>query len=197
MIVDKDGKIIKSREGGDLTADGMLDMMHEAALNVIESREIQVDLEDKDAVAESVGTGALRYAFLSRDPFKNISFDVDEAVSFTGKSGPYIMYSYARAKSVLRKALGDDSANYKVFKNLDSTSSKVNITEEERRLLLKLLFYPNVILSAASNYAPNVLAEFLYEVASSFNNFYEHIPISQAKGDQREFRIALTKLMTN
>lgn len=180
----------------DATADAILDQMKEAAKKVIEEREIDVVVEDEDVVAEAVGSGALRYAFLSRDPFKDIVYDPESAVSFTGRSGPYVMYSYARGKSVMRKVLGKDSESYRVDGRLNFESSSVDISEVERELLLKLLTYPETVLSAANNYAPNIVGEYLFDIASTFNNFYETMPIAKAEKEQQMFRLALTELTT-
>jgi arginyl-tRNA synthetase len=195
LVVDSDGTKL-GKNAADATADALLDQMKEAASDVIEQRNIDVEVEDEDAVAESVGIAALRYAFLSRDPFKNIVYDPESAVSFTGKSGPYIMYTYARAKSVLRKALGEKIADYGVREQLDLETSNIEISKIEREVLLRLLMYPEVVLSAANKYAPNIIADYLYDTASSFNNLYEKLTIAGAEGEQKRFRLALTKLLT-
>ncbi len=192
LVVDKNGKKISSRTGQDITADEMLDVMHAGALKVIEDRKINVDLQNKDEVAEAVGQGALRYAFLSHDPYRDIKFDKDEALSFTGKSGPYVMYAHSRGKSVLRKAEQKDASSFDEAQLINADLSDV-----DRVLILKLLQFPEVTISAANNYAPNVLAGYLYDIASSFNNLYEKENISGAEGATRVLRLCVTALVTD
>ncbi len=177
------------------TADGLMDFMHKKALEVMGSRKVDIPLADRDAVAEKVGLGALRFIFLDRDPYKDWVFDPDAALSFTGKSGPYVMYAYTRGKSVLEK-LGINAVDYKALADMAVKSSSESVTELDKQLFLKLLLYPTVILEAANNYAPNELAEYLYQVASLFNNFYEKETISGAEGDVQFVRAALTDLTT-
>ncbi|MBN2101223.1 arginine--tRNA ligase [Candidatus Dojkabacteria bacterium] len=195
LVVDKNGEKI-GKDANDATADTLLDIMHKEALKVIDERKIKVDLEDKDAVAEAVGIGALRYGFLSTDPYKPITFDPDEALSFTGKSGPYIMYAYSRGRNVLRNAIEGDVDNYKVSDKIKDKSHSTDMTEIDRDLIFSLLQYPEVIVSAINNYAPNVLAEYLYSVASKFSYFYEKETVSGADGPEKELRIAITFLTT-
>jgi arginyl-tRNA synthetase len=195
IVKDKQGQRL-GKNAADATADSILDQMRDAAKKVIAERKIDVEIEDEEAVAEAVGAGALRFAFLSRDPFRDVTYDPESAVSFTGRSGPYVMYSYARGKSVLRKLLGKDSDSYGIDEPVEFEPSGVEISEVERELLLKLLTYPETVLSAANNYAPNVIGDYLFDVASTFNNFYETMPIAKAQEGQKTFRMALTKLAT-
>lgn len=197
MVNDKNGKKISSREGEyENTADGFLDMMHEAALKVMEDRKVEVKVKDKDDVAEVVGIGALRYLFLSRDPFRDVSFDPESALSFSGRSGPYVMYAYTRGKSVLRKAgVEDDSYRVRLAELVTASSTevtkmevtKMGMTKIDRKLILKLLNYPLAVLDSANNYAPSILADYLYEVASIFNNFYEKETIAGAKESKKTY----------
>lgn len=195
LVVDKEGKKL-GKNATDATADALIEQMKLLAKDVIAQRHIDVEVDDEDDVAEAVGVGALRYSFLSRDPFRNVVYDPETAVSFTGKSGPYIMYTYARAKSVLRKGLNEGIIDYGVKGAVGIKASNVEISEIEREVLLRLLAYPETILSAANKYAPNMIADYLYDVSSAFNNFYEKYTIAGAQGDQRKFRLALTKLLT-
>jgi arginyl-tRNA synthetase len=184
MVLGKDGKKISSRSGQSLNADQILDMAHDSALKVIDSRDI--DEKNKEEIAEKVGQGAVRYDILFKDAFKEIKLDIEQAVSFTGKSGSYVMYAYTRAKSILKKV-----------KNESLDMSETNMSEIEKVLLLKLLSYPEVVLSAANNYAPSVIADYSYEVANLFNNFYENVHVKDSKGGELNFRIALTELTAN
>jgi arginyl-tRNA synthetase len=238
MIVDENGKKI-GKEVKSATADGMLDTMHEAALDVINDRGgDDLSEEEKHEIAEKVGVGALRYSFLARDPFRDVTFDPEAALSFTGKSGPYVMYAYTRGRNVMKKVSKEaevgqvdtsqadtskveteqadkskvetgqtdtarndnvDNSKYRVdFRSiLDAAANhELGFTKIDKEIVLQLLNYPEILIQAANNYAPSVLADYLYEVASSFNNFYENESVSGAKGADKELRVAITKLMT-
>ncbi len=185
MVLGKDGKKISSRSGEDINADQLLDMARDAALKVLEGRDI--DGKKKHEIAKKVGQGAIRFDILSKDAFKDIVLDIDKAVSFVGKSGSYVMYAYTRAQSILKKVGKVEKGELK----------DVNIGDIERSLLLKLLNYPEAVLSAANTYSPSIVADYSYEVATLFNNFYENCPVIKAGGSQKAFRKALTGITAN
>lgn len=215
MIVDEDGKKI-GKEVKSATADGLLDVMHEAAIDVLEERSVDLPDEKKHEIAEAVGQGALRFSFLARDPFRDVVFDPEAALSFSGRSGPYVMYAYTRGSNVL-KNLAEEIVNKSKIGNSDETKGgqvddykvsvesvlntysdeDVNLTDIDKDLILLLLDYPEVLIQAANSYAPSVLAEYLYEVASKFNNFYENESVVGSEGADRDIRAAITKLTTN
>ncbi len=167
-VFGKDGKKMSSREGEALSGDGLLDMITEA------------NKGNKD-----VALGALKYAFLSSDPFKDKNFDLEKAILFTGKSGPYVMYAYARASNILKK-VKDESANL----------SGVSLSDLDRQLFLKCLEYPNVITSSANNYSPSILADYLYDLAKLFSQMYETEKVLDAQGKERVLRVSLVKLVS-
>ena len=213
MVVGADGKKISSRGGNALTADGLLDEARKRALSILNSRRLASKnpeyasvskKSDASDIAESVGIGAIRFALLSKDPFKNIKFDLDQSLAFTGRSGPYLMYTYSRARSILRKS-GNERIG--ILKSLDAVIQDLSmrndsdkntrlgkITNVERKLILKLLDYPRIILSSASVYDISSVAEYIYELASLFNNFYEKLPINSSKGQDRAVRLSLVEL---
>jgi arginyl-tRNA synthetase len=175
-VVGKDGKKLSSRDGSELSADEMMDMMHDAAKEVLIERGVEDEEIDMEEVAEVVGLGALKYALLSRDPFKKIKFDLNKAIAFQGKSGPYIMYTYTRAQSVLRKleSVGADEG-----RGADGSGDAATAELDERvsKLVVQMLRYPEVVLASANNYSPGILAEYLFDLAKSFNNFYENVQV--------------------
>ncbi len=192
IVVDKKGIKI-GKNAADATADTVLDQMRDMALSIMKERKIKRTLEDEGDIAEAVGQGALRYAFLSKDPFLGTVYDPESALSFTGRSGPYIMYAYTRAKNVLGKVYKDTA--HDEGKEVDSLLSEdISLSPEEKSLALSILQYPEIILSAANAYAPNVVAEYLYKLARQFSNFYEKMPIASAEGNERHLRILLTSL---
>ncbi len=164
-VFDKNGKKMSSRAGEVLTGDELLDMM-------------------EGKVSKEVALGALKYAFLSSDPFKDMKFDLEKALLFTGKSGPYVMYAYARASNILKNVdeVGDDFTD-------------VEISELDVEILLKCLDYPNVVVSCANNYSPSILAEYLYDLAKLFSQMYETEKVLDAKGKERALRVLLMKFV--
>lgn len=136
------------------------------------------------AVDEFVVTGALRYEFLRARIGSDVIFDVDEAVSVKGNSGPYLQYAHARAKSILAKA-----------KKQDSAPLATNYEKDERSLIRKIGEYPEVLERAIDELMPHHICTYLYELAQKFNSFYEH---NRVMGDPRQsVRLELVSLYAN
>ncbi len=149
------------------------------ALAEIKSRH---DLNQKDAKkrALTIALAALKYSFLKQDTNKTIVFDKIEALRFDGNTGPYMLYTYARARSILRKA------RYKQKKKI---ALKTNLEEREKSLILKLASFPEVTQQAYASYAPALIANYAYELAQLFNEFYH---ATKVIGSENEFvRLAL------
>ncbi|MGI8419477.1 MAG: arginine--tRNA ligase [Candidatus Levyibacteriota bacterium] len=143
------------------------------------------EILDKEAIAEMVGLAAIKYAFLKSSIGKDIVFDLEESVNFEGNSGPYLQYTYTRAKSVLDKA-GKGEGGF------DISRTKIKFTSDERRLLCLLARFPEIVDEAATRYAPQVLCTYLFELAQTFNLFYQKSPILKTEEDIRAFRLHLT-----
>lgn len=144
--------------------------------------QIKKQFSDMDEeTLEMVGVGAVKYSMLAFSTSSEISFSFDESISLEGDSGPYLQYTYARAKSVLR------SANY----NFKPGASHENLEKEEREILRKIEYFEEIVEESASNFTPNLLAGYLTDLAKSFNLFYQRHRI--LKGEEKmEFRLALT-----
>ncbi len=165
-VFDKDGKKMSSRGGGVLSGDELLDIV-------------------KDATGdEDIALGALKYAFLSSDPFKDMKFDLDKAVQFNGRSGPYVVYAHARACSILKNV-----------KNESEEIKSLELTDLNREILLKCLDYPNVITACANSYSPSTLAEYLYDLAKLFSQMYETEKVLDAKENEKTVRILIVKFV--
>lgn len=141
-------------------------------------------VENKEQIAEMVGIGAVKYAFLRSSIGKDIVFDLEESVSFEGNSGPYLQYTFARTQSVLEKSNMKQIAT-KQF------NTEVSINSQEREVLKILIRFPDIVSEAAIRYAPHILCTYLFELASSFNLFYQKMPILKASDTEREFRLQL------
>jgi arginyl-tRNA synthetase len=168
----KDGKM-SSRKGQVVTGWWLLD---EAKERILKAYKVDEETADKIAV------GAVKYAFLKIRPLGRIAFDMEESVSLEGNSGPYLQYTYARCQSVLKKARGE----FKV-PNLE------DISKEEDVVLRTLYRYEEVVIEAAEELSPNLVCNFLYDLAQKYNSFYNKCQILNAESeDQKQFRLWLT-----
>ena len=189
VVVGKDGKKLSSRDGLDLSADDLMDQMKDEAATVLRSRSSDIPDKVLDEISDAVAIGALKYSLLSRDPFKQMKFDVEESLSFTGKSGPYIMYAYTRAKNIQKKVgqVGEERVvTPDVFEKV--------YTDDVRNLVIRLLKYPEVIIQSSNNYSPGILAEYLFDLAKSFNNFYESVRVVDATPEDQRILLDVVKL---
>ncbi|MGH7203020.1 MAG: arginine--tRNA ligase, partial [Candidatus Levyibacteriota bacterium] len=181
MVRLPEGKM-SSRSGNVISVGWLLD---EAKARVM-SR-MSDEISDKDTIAETVGLAAIKYAFLKSSIGKDIVFDLEESVNFEGNSGPYLQYTYTRTQSVLRKAGGNMKPE-----NESQISSPKSLTREERQLLRLLARFPEIVDEAATRYAPQVLCTYLFELAQTFNLFYQKSPILKTDDNIRGFRLHLT-----
>jgi arginyl-tRNA synthetase len=136
---------------------------------------------ESDQAAEKVGIGAIKWNDLKRDPTGDIIFDWGEVLNMGGNSGPYIQYTFARTQSVLKKS------HFAVSQTLSPKSSS---NQEELILLRTFSQFPEIIISAAKNYSPNLLCNYLYRLSQEFNTFYNIHKIIAS--DNKAFRLALT-----
>jgi len=140
---------------------------------------------DNETTAKDVAIGALKWNDLKRNFHMDITFDWDEILNMQGNSGPYIQYAYTRTQSILTKS-GISNIQYPI--------SNIKYNEEELNLLRKLYQFPEIVQSAAKNYSPNIICEYLFETAQLFNNFYQKYRIVNAeKKEEQQFRLALTE----
>lgn len=162
---------MKSREGTVVDADDLMDTMVAEARRVSdEMGKIQgLDEAEKDAVAETVGLGALKYFLLKVDPRKNMMFNPAESIDFNGNTGPFIQYAYARMRSVLRKAA---EAGHTI-----GAYSGVTSGEREIALIQRLGDFPNVVAEAGRSYSPALIANYAYDLVKEYNQFYHDCPI--------------------
>ena len=135
-----------------------------------------------------IGLGALKFFILKVDPKKRMIFNPEESIDFHGFTGPFIQYTHARIKSVLRKA--ED----RKISIVDSSQVR-SLDEKERQLILQLNQFPSVIAEAASKYEPSTVANFIYHLAKDYNQFYAELPILNAEdAGIRSFRLQLSKM---
>jgi arginyl-tRNA synthetase len=186
-MVDLPSGKMKSREGTVVDADDLIDEMEQTAREQTEAKG-KLDgfgEEEKAELFYTIGMGALKYFLLKVDPKKRLLFDPNESVDFDGHTGPFIQYTHARIRSVLRKA-GDFE--------LGSGDSYKQIAAEERDLVVLLLQFPQIIKQSAEGYNPAAVANYLYEVAKTYNKFYHQLSILSAEDDvAKAFRLQLSE----
>lgn len=186
MVELPEGKM-KSREGTVVDADDLMDEMVCTAREV--SRELgkldgltEAEAED---IAETVGLGALKYFLLKVDPRKNMTFNPKESIDFNGNTGPFIQYTYARIRSVLRKAAEQGITAF------DYTGVTPN--EKEVALIQTLADFPATVADAGKKFAPSVIANYVYELVKQYNQFYHDCPIMREENaGVRALRLALS-----
>jgi arginyl-tRNA synthetase len=184
-LVSLKGEKLSTRKGNIIYAEDMLNEAIERAKHSIHTKKL--DLLDKDdEVAKKVGVGAVIFHDLFNQKIKNVEFSWDEVLSFDGTTGPYIQYTYARAKSILKKNKDDI-----VYENVDFT-----VLEEEMsyNLIKALSGYEEAVEKAAKLYEPSVIARYLVAVTTSFNKFYHECPILQADKKTKKARLILVDL---
>jgi arginyl-tRNA synthetase len=134
-------------------------------------------------IAEQIGLGALVYSMLAVDNNKDIVFDINEALSFDGRTGPYIQNAHVRANSILKKANAGE---------LTSTSFDYELTKNEIELIEQISRFPNAVQQAANEYRPLVMAAYAYDLANAFHSFYHAVPVTQTEDENiRNARLRL------
>ena len=186
MVELPEGKM-KSREGTVVDADDLMDEMVNSAREV--SKELgKLDgctAEEADAISEIVGLGALKYFLLKVDPRKNMTFNPKESIDFNGNTGPFIQYTYARIRSVLRKAA---EAGYSM-----TDYSKVEPNEKEISLIQRLADFPAVVAEAGRTYSPALIANYVYDLVKEYNQFYHDYSIMREENEAiRSLRLCLS-----
>jgi arginyl-tRNA synthetase len=190
MVELPEGKM-KSREGTVVDADDLVKEMKETAKTVsLElGKLVEFSGEEKEEIFRKIGLGALKYFILKVDPHKNMTFNPSESIDFNGNTGPLIQYTYARIKSVLRKAgqmglIPDQTA---------ITTTTPGIKEIE---LIKLLRkFSDTVTEAAADYSPALIANYCYDLSKEYNQFYHDLSIlGEEDNSLRNFRIFLSKL---
>lgn len=179
---------MKSREGTVVDADELMEeMVQTARERTTELGKIEGFSEaEADALFEKIGLGALKYFILKVDPRKTMVFNPEESIDFNGNTGPFIQYTYARIKSITRKAA--DAGHSR-----DGFGLPSDLAEKEKNLVRLLYAYPGIVAQAATNRSPALVANYVYDLAKEFNKFYQEIPILKEADEQiRAFRIGLS-----
>jgi len=171
MVELPEGKM-KSREGTVVDADDLIAEMIATARETSQELGKLDDLseEEAEAISRMVGLGALKYFILKVDPKKNMTFNPKESIDFNGNTGPFIQYTHARIRSVLRKA---DELGIAIPKKLEDA---ISLSEKEEGLVQLLSEFAAVVQQAGSEYNVSLIANYVYDLAKEYNQFYHDIP---------------------
>jgi len=182
MVELPEGKM-KSREGTVVDADDLIDTMVASAAEMGAERFAEMPAEESAEISRMVGLGALKYFLLKVDPRKNMLFNPKESIDFNGNTGPFIQYTYASIRSVIRKAEGFDPA----------VTPQSEPNAKESVLIQKVADFPSVVAEAGRNYSPALIANYAYDLAKEYNQFYHDYSILREENEQkRNLRLLLS-----
>jgi arginyl-tRNA synthetase len=185
MVELPEGKM-KSREGTVVDADDLMNEM------ILTAKETTTELGKVDGYTENelnelyhtIGLGALKYFILKVDPKKKMLFDPKESIDFNGHTGPFIQYTHARIKSIIRKY--DENTENIVLNN------KIELHEKEKELIKNIYAFPKALEESANTYNPSIVANYIYELTKTFNQFYNECSVLKEENKTiKEFRIKL------
>ena len=187
-MMGKDGKPFKTRSGDTVKLTDLLDEAVERAGALVGSKNPELEEDEINAIAKAVGIASVKYADLSKNRTSDYVFDWDAMLSFEGNTAPYLMYAYARIKTLLSKQAEETELS---TLRIDT---KANLSREEKTLLVKTLQLSEVIEAVALDGYPNTLSNYLYELSAVFMRFYENCPIKGVDEDVRTLRLGLCLL---
>lgn len=178
MVNLKTGKM-SSRTGEIVGAVELVDIVVKK-VGEITSKNQKLKKEEAETISEAVGLGAVKYSFLKNNPLQDTRFDIEESIAAEGNSGPYLQYTVARTNSVLEKAKGDKKGQ-----------KKGGLNTEELAVVRSLVKFPETVLAATEAYSPNLLCNYLYNLAQKYNGFYNKHKI--IGGENENLRILITE----
>jgi arginyl-tRNA synthetase len=183
-MLGKDGTPFKTREGGVVRLEELLDEAEVRAYALVGEKSPDLPETERRQIARAVGIGAIKFADLSKNRTSDYVFDWDQMLSFEGNTAPYLQYAYSRIRSVFRR--GDVQPDA-----LDTPARVEMSTPEERGLAVMLVRFQEVLEQVATEACPHFLCAYLYELASAFTRFYEACPILTADEPLRASRLFL------
>jgi arginyl-tRNA synthetase len=183
-ILGENRKLMKTRSGENVPLRDLLDEAIQRARKIIDEKNPDLSESEKVDIAEMVGIGAVKYYDLSQYRMTDYIFSWDRMLSFQGNTAPYLQNAYVRIRSIFRKAGEEFTAPSKIA--LDAS--------EERNLALRLCQFAEIVPAVLNDFRPNILANYLYELANSFHAFYEACPVLKSEEPARSSRLALCEL---
>ena len=183
-ILGKDRKMLRTRSGDTVQLADVLDEAVERARKIVEEKNPDFSNEEKTEIAEIIGIGSVKYAELSQFRMTDYIFDWDTMLALKGNTAPYLLNAYVRTRAIFRK-LGNDYV----------PASEISLTEDaERTLTLRLAQFAEIVPIVLDDFRPNALAQYLYDVATTYHKFWEACPVLKAEGAVRNTRLALCEL---
>ena len=190
---------MKSREGTVVDADDLLDEMEKVAQQKTEELGKVKDFtaEELKELYKTISIGALKFYLLRVDPKKKMIFNPEESIDFHGYTGPFIQYTHARIKSILRKGFSIENSELSIEpNNLPGTHSP--LLKLEKELLIDLENYPTIIEQSGNEHDPSHLANYIYNIAKTFNSFYtEHSVMNAESEEKKQLRLLICELTAN
>jgi len=183
-ILGENRKLMKTRSGENVPLRDLLDDAVQRARKIIEEKNPALSESEKVAIAQKVGIGAVKYYDLSQYRMTDYIFSWDRMLSFQGNTAPYLQNAYVRIRSIFRKA-GEE---FVAPTNISLAAA------EEKNLAMKLCQFAEVVPTVLNDFRPNILANYLYELANSFHAFYEACPVLKSEEPTRSSRLALCEL---
>jgi arginyl-tRNA synthetase len=184
MMLGGDGRPFRTRQGGTVKLMELLDEAEGRAFALVSEKNPQLSEDLRRQIARAVGIGAVKYADLSQNRTSDYVFSWDKMLSLDGNTAPYMQYAYARIRSIFRRGGSDRAA-----------AGQIIIADPaERALALKLVGFPEVMATVASECLPNLLCAYLYDLAGRFMGFYENCPVLQSQEPLRSSRLRLCEL---
>jgi arginyl-tRNA synthetase len=195
-VFNANGEPFSMRRGNVLYLEALLDEAHARARAVVDHASPDLPEEEKEAIAEAVGVGAVIYNDLYQDPKRNITLDWDRMLALEGNSAPYIQYMHARCRSILRRAQDEErQTNDKRENSVSSSdirpSSELLSHPSEVAVIKQLARLPDAVREAGERYAPFVIANWCYEMARALSAFYRDCPVLKSEPDVRAARLRL------
>jgi arginyl-tRNA synthetase len=195
-VLGKDGKPIKTREGGAVTLETLIDEAVRRALDVYRANrgentdeDAHVSAEEERAISEAIGVGAMKYADLSQNRTSDYKFDFDKMLAMNGNTATYMQYAYARNRSILRKA-GIDAERFRTNPPPAILSSPF-----ERALAVQVLRLEEILAQAAAEYQPSTITSYLWDLAKTYSGFFQNCPVLRAESPElKESRLLLCDL---
>jgi arginyl-tRNA synthetase len=182
-VVNLPGNVVMaSRDGTIVLLELLIEEAVQRAMQTVEEKNPSLSEEEKGAVAEAVGLGALKYPMLARDNAKIVTFDWQSALDFNGQAAPYIQYAHVRANSILRRLDGSLP---------DSGPINHELAEAEIQLIDTIARFPNEVKRAAEEYKTLHITNLAFELARDFNDFYKNCPVLKAEPGMRDPRLRL------
>jgi arginyl-tRNA synthetase len=183
-ILGEDRKLMKTRSGENVPLRDLLDEAVERARKIIEEKNPDLSESEKVGIAQTVGIGAVKYYDLSQYRMTDYIFSWDRMLSFQGNTAPYLQNAYVRIRSIFRRAGEEFTAPPQI----------ALVAPEEKTLALKLCQFAEVVPAVLNDFRPNLLANYLYELANAFHAFYEACPVLKSEEPARSSRLALCEL---